>query len=42
MDIICPRSVKEIEPRPYDLGSISSFTANTFFTTKRVRICAFW
>ena len=42
MDIIYPRSVKEIAPRPYDLGAISSVTANTFFTTKRVRICALW
>ena len=34
--------VKRIAPRPYDLGAISSFTANTFLTTKRVRICVFW
>ena len=33
---------EEIAPRPYDLGAISAFTANTFLTTKRIRICALW
>lgn len=33
---------KKIEPRPYGLGSIFVSTANTFLTTKSVRICAFW
>ena len=33
---------KEIEPRSHDLGSISTMNANTFFTIRSVRICAFW
>ena len=40
---MCSNSHTEgIDPRSYDLGSIPSFIANTFLTTKRVRICALW
>ena len=31
-----------MEPKPYSFGSISAVNANTFFTTKSVRVCALW
>ena len=36
------RSWKRVAPRPYDLGATLVSDANTFLTTKSVRICAFW